>query len=201
MLGAAAGCISPFSAHAEIQCTQPNPRGVQVCIAGVSSLRFFSALQECPQWCWAASIQMIFATQGRVVPQTSIVQRLFPDLRCSPANGPQIVNAVNSGPWQDQEGNTFLAQASPLADLSFGISNPLAAAQAAQELAAGRPLINGALGHATVMSAMRYARDAYGNGRPLEILVRDPWPGNQHRRRLTAQEIHGTVLLISVFVN
>jgi hypothetical protein len=66
-------------------------------------------------------------------------------------------------------------------DAQFGFGRPDAIAIAAQELARNNPLILGAMGHATVMTAMTYS----GNGQFIqinEVIIRDPWPGNPNRR-------------------
>lgn len=188
----------PSMLQASLRCTPYNGNGIQICEVGIPSLSLIQARQACPQWCWAASIQMIFALGGRLLPQEQIVERLYPDVRCSPANGPQIIATVNSGPWQDMTGRIFNPNAYTLADFDFGYQNANAALQAAQHLAAGIPLITGALGHATVMTAMSYYRDATGNAQVESITVRDPWPGNPPRRVLTAAEVQGTRLLIAI---
>lgn len=198
-LGAAA-TLFPSAASAEWGCSNFDYNGVQVCQVGVPSLRFYQALQECPNWCWAACIQMIFATNGRLVDQKAIVQRLFGNLQCSPAVGPQIAAVINSGGWRDVNGNFFHARATALTDLYFGVANPQAANIAAAELSAGRPLINGAVGHATVLSGMTILRDTYGRMQLTELIVRDPWPFNSSRRTLTAQEVAGTNFLMTVQV-
>lgn len=198
-LGAAAS-LFPAAANAEWGCSPFDYSGVQVCQVGVPGLRFYQSLQECQNWCWAACIQMIFATSGRLVNQHSIVQRLFGDVRCSTAVGPQIAAVINSGTWRDVNGYRFQAEAVALTDLYFGVANPYAADIAAAELSAGHPLINGAVGHATVLSGMTILRDVYGRTELRELIVRDPWPFNQQRRTLTAEEVVGTNFLMAVRV-
>ncbi len=41
--------------------------------------------QQCPLWCWAASITMIFANLGHIINQKQIVERVFGSLVCEPA--------------------------------------------------------------------------------------------------------------------
>src|SRR4051812_39794290 len=55
-------------------------------------------------------------------------------------------------------------------------------------LQAGNPLIVGALGHATVLTALSYFRDVMGRGSIAGITVRDPWPYRPNLRALSAQE-------------
>ncbi|MEM6475549.1 MAG: papain-like cysteine protease family protein [Pseudomonadota bacterium] len=196
----AAALMVPGSASAALRCTNADWRGIQQCEAGIPSLRIIPALQRCPQWCWAACIQMIFAKHRHRVSQEDIVAGLFGDLRCSPANGPQIARAVNSRRWRDSRGRRFYPKAFPLADFDFGVNNFSAAAQAARYLADGYPLINGAVGHATVMTSMTYLRAPNGQGEVQSIIVRDPWPGAGGRRMLTAREAYGTRLLLAIEV-
>lgn len=200
LLSGLATSVTP-AASAEYQCSPPDLYGNQICTAGIPSLRFFAARQLCDQWCWAACIQMIFATAGRLVPQEAIVMKLFGGLVCEPAPGGQAIIAAINGNWIDKNGYTFSAYSEPLLDLEAGYPNPRAAAAAAQELANGYPLINGALHHATVLTAMTYARDPYGNGQPLELTVRDPWPDSPSRRTLSMQEANSTTFLAAVRVS
>lgn len=198
--GLAASALLPRSAMADIVCSDYNYNGVQQCTAGVQIGNIRTAEQECQNWCWAACIEAIFRIHGRNVSQGAIVDRLFGSPVCNTATGPQIVGTIN-GQWRTVEGDYFYAQAAPLLDLSFGVNNPQAAAQAMHELEAGNPLINGALGHATVLTAMTFLRDVYGQGQPLELVVRDPWPYRPNRRVLTAQEAAGTFFIAKVTVD
>lgn len=198
VVSALAAAAIPTAARAEVVCGPPNYQGIQPCEAGIPSFQLIRAMQECPQWCWAACIQMIFAKHGYEVPQRQIVQRVYPNQACAPANGPQMVSAINAAPWVDRYGEEFYPFAYPLADFTMGVGNVYAAAQAAQELSEGRPLINGAVGHATVLTSMSYYRDGFGNGSVQQLIVRDPWPGNPGRRLLGPQEVVGTQLLIAI---
>ena len=84
-------------------------------------------------------------------------------------------------------------------DTHFFVARPDAAIEAARELADDNPLIVGATGHAMVLTAMTYARDVAGNGQPLSLTVRDPWPG-RGRRQLSPQEWAGTSFLAKVII-
>ena len=137
---------------------------------------------------------------GYDVYQEDIVARLYPNLACSTATGIEIAG-VTSGRWIDRRGYRFRAEVAPLLDLSMGLANSNAAAQVASELAADRPVINGAMGHATVLTAMTYLRDQFGRGMPQQITVRDPWPGNRNRRTLSPQEALGTFFIAAVRVS
>ena len=186
-------------ARAEIACRPYSPL-MELCTVGVRIGPVPTARQACQNWCWAACVEAIFSLHGFPVYQEEIVQTLYGQLVCRTATGPNIVNTINSRPWVSRRGDRFRARARPLVDLSFGVQNPRAAAQASQQLAAGKPLINGATGHATVLTAMTYLRDQFGNGQPVELVVRDPWPFAPNRRVLTPSEVHGTFFLASVDV-
>ncbi len=174
--------------------------GVQQCTAGLEIGQTTTARQRCPEWCWAACIETIFALHGKSVPQEAIVDKIFGGPACSAAVGPQIIGAID-GIWTETNGRQFSARAVPLLDMQFGIWTPNAAAAVAIELANNNPLINGALGHATVLTAMTYLRDIYGRGMPMQIVVRDPWPESPNRRMLTVQEVAGTNFLAAIRVS
>jgi len=198
VLGGAAASLIAGPASAELACSQFDYRGVQQCTAGVR-ISGVTARQACHSWCWAACAEAIFAVHGFDVPQEAIVQRLYGSLICTTATGEGIYRAV-AGAWQDRRGRQFRAEPYVLIDRQYGIFRPDAVALAAQELAAGNPLINGAMGHATVMTAMTYVRDQWGRGQPLQVIVRDPWPGTPNRRQLSMQEAWGTFFLMALHV-
>jgi Papain-like cysteine protease AvrRpt2 len=172
--------------------------GFRRCSVGVR-IQLTTAQQKLPHWCWAACIETIFAFHGHAVAQEEIVEKVFGDQSDQAAFGPQIVEAVD-GSWVDQEGNSFDASASVLWDSQFGFGRPDAVVQAARELENDRPLIVGAFGHATVMTAMTYSMNAF-TAQLEELVVRDPWPGNPNRRTLSLQEALGTQFLAQISVD
>lgn len=187
-------------ARAEVVCTPFDANDVQICTAGIPLGRTLTERQDCKNWCWAACIQAIFQLSNKKVSQPRIVRRLFGNVACRTAIGPQIVEVIN-GDWTTDDGKAFTAVSEPLLDLQFGVVNANASAMVAQELSEGRPVINGALGHATVLTAMTYYRDRSGRGTPMEIVVRDPWPYNPNRRVLNRQEVAGTFFIAKVEVD
>lgn len=177
--GAGAAALVPGAAAAGLTCSgfsAPPPGGMQRCVAGVPDISVLGAGQACPQWCWAACIQSLFATSGFLIAdQRRIVAALFgrADL-CIAATGAQIVATV-SRDWQADDGRWFRAQAQPLLDISRGLWNPRVVQATAWDLANGFPVINGALGHATLMTRMTYLTDHTGALKGIEdITVRDP---------------------------
>ncbi|MBY5585076.1 C39 family peptidase [Rhizobium leguminosarum] len=184
------------SAFAGLQCS--DFPGYRTCTSGVS-IGGITAQQECSEWCWAACVEAIFAFHGRQVSQERIVEKVFGGAVCSPAAGPQIATAID-GEWTtDEDDEVFDAQADVLWDTQYGFGSQDAIAQAAQALAAGNPLILGAMGHATMMTAITYSMNAYGV-QINQVLVRDPWPGNPNLRALTPQEAMSTQFLAKVEV-
>lgn len=208
LLAAAACAALPAPARAALTCSGFSaslPDGVQRCRAEVTEVRLLGAGQLCPHWCWAACIQSLFATAGYVIAdQRRIVAALFgrSDL-CLAATGPQLINTVNRR-WQADDGRFFVARAQPLMDLSLGLRNPQVVESVAWDLANGFPLINGAVGHATLMTGMTYLADRAGRRRGLEdISVLDPFvpPGEPARARsLTPAETQGMFFVAQVRV-
>lgn len=208
LAGAGAVLAAPGAATAALTCTgfsDPAQPGVQRCRVGLPSVNVLGAGQLCPHWCWAACIQSLFATAGFVIrDQSRIVAALFgrADL-CLAANGAQIVRTI-SRDWQADDGRWFRAQAQPLLDLSMGLWNPRVVQATAWDLANGFPLINGALGHATLMTGMTYLTDQAGTLRGIEdIAVADPLvPLGQPalKRSLTAAEARATFFVGQVRV-
>lgn len=191
LVGALALPTLPTAASAAATCSP------SYCEVGIPNINVTKA-QECPQWCWAASISAIFALHNHYVDQKAIVAKMFgPTLPCVPATNPVMFNAIN-GPWVDSQGRQFWAQGMLLHDAYLG-TVPHSNLIILNELAAGRPLLSGAVGHATVVTAMRYLSTPMGPI-PLSVTVRDPWPGNPNRRDLSPQEVMGTAFLASVIV-
>lgn len=194
-----AGALMASGAQAELYCEPVDWMGTEYCTAGIQSINVRSAQQECQNWCWAACLQGIFATHGYYVDQSAIVERLYGNpSACLTATGMQITSTAN-GLWR--AGNqTFRVNAVPLLDLHMGYWNPQAAAMAASELAMNRPIVNGALGHATIITAMSYYRDRFGQGMVTDVTIRDPWPGSVHRRKLRQDEAAGTFFMLAVHI-
>lgn len=199
VLAGGAASLLAAPAAAEVACGPFDYNGVQQCTAGVR-IGGFTARQGCHSWCWAACAEAIFRVHGYDVPQEAVVERLYGSLICTTATGRGIYQSV-AGPWQDRRGRRFQVRPHVLLDRHAGIYRPDAVSLAAQELAAGRPLINGAMGHATAMTAMTYVRDQWGRGQPVQIIVRDPWPGNLNRRQLSMQEAWGTFFLMALHIS
>lgn len=196
VFGAGALLAAPQEVAAGIVCR--DFPGFRQCSVGVQ-VGLETARQRCPEWCWAACVEAIFGFHGYRVPQERIVEKAFGGDICRAAIGPQIAQAIE-GSWRDERGRSFDATVEVLWDAQFRFGRPDAIIQAARELEADNPLILGALGHATVLTAMTYS----GNGFAVqlnELIVRDPWPGNPNRRTLTLPEALATQFLAKVAVS
>jgi hypothetical protein len=184
--GAAAGVLGPARiVRAEGECSLPqcNPFNgycVQTCRVGLPSdtLTFVAARQRSSQWCWAACIQMVFGAHGYDVPQEVFVQQTFGQITDMPGTPVQILNALNRS-YTDTAGQTFTG----VGDVMSVSLETIAA-----DLRDRQPLIIGALGHATMLTALAWQQDNLGNVQVLDAVIRDPWPGSPSRRSLTARE-------------
>lgn len=216
----ALAAVLPGQASAATRCTSADAQGAPVCETGLVIGNVPTVRQRCPQWCWAACIQAVFSLQGREMAQEAAVRKIFGKEVCAPANTAQIIQAVR-GDWIDQYGFRFRASAEQLPDaaLSVRTSKPRleSAAEAAvdmttamffndgarrivAELDRGNPLIVGALGHATVLTAVRYSRLRDGHVALSELTVRDPWPDNPNRRTLSVSEVQGAFFVARVWI-
>lgn len=190
--------LLPAVLHASQECGAPDANGIQLCKAGLSEAQISNmrSTQEKPQWCWAASIEMVFAHHGFVLTQERIVRQHFGDTRDGRVGGTEITRMVGQS-WQDGAGRSFTATATPgnAPQRRFQFSSDVVV----RELAVQRPLIIGALGHAMVLVQVDYeyfaAQDAV---RITGGTVIDPAPG-RGVRQLDARETHpGYVAAVQV---
>jgi hypothetical protein len=158
-------------------------------------MNYFSASQQQSQWCWAASIQMVFNYYGVGIDQDQIVRRTYGmDPYGNLPNWPGSFQAIHSNlnNWSiDNYGNRYTVTA------SIGMGAP-APAILLRELAEGRPVILGYQtgpnsGHAVVATAASYIQTPMGP-QIQTIVVRDPWPSRDNLQTMGRQEWPGIVL-------
>jgi len=167
--------------------------GSQLCYAGLDTLDIEEqfaensdgTLQRRSQWCWAAAISMMFAYYGYRVPQEHIVQRILGIPIDRPGQGFQISQALSAS-WRDARERRFRSHCRVF-DMQSGRAE-LDNATIITELRSERPLIYGAQGHATLLTAVRYVRHPNGMFAINGGIVRDPWPG-RGRRELSWAEL------------
>ncbi|WP_395842103.1 papain-like cysteine protease family protein [Cystobacter fuscus] len=186
--------LLPVAGQADLSCEPIGSGGAQRCQSGLSSFRAetISAhqFQQMSQWCWAASISMVFSHYGLSIPQQDIVSQAYGSIMNMPGSPGAIAQSLNRD-WRDSRGAMWRVRTSTL-----NATPP----QAAAELAKGRPLIIGTLGHAMVLTALTYDVVPSGAGQVIQATVRDPWPTNGGRRVLSAPEWFSTMLLVQIDV-
>lgn len=132
--------------------------------------------QEQQNWCWAAAIEMVLRYHGVNRTQADIVRQVFGSEVDVPANAQQILWALN-GWGVDRHGRSYRVAA----DTYF-----VSGWQLVEDLAYRWPLIVGLhgvpVGHAYVLTAVRYSIDAWGRPVFHSVVLRDPWPGSQSRQ-------------------
>jgi len=214
------------SAKATNECSAPF--GNRECIAGLQLGSIETARQRCENWCWAACIETVFAIKGVRVSQERIVQKLFGDERCEAANTAQVFEAVG-GQWTDDNGRRFNAWADEVSWAGFAARasrdarggygpggtqgyRDLGALKIVTFLKNEEPLIvgsiplDGRVGHAMLLTAVRYRVQSSGNMGPESIsltslIVRDPWPSNPNRRELDESEVRGAVVALRIGIS
>lgn len=179
--------VFPKQALAKTTC-QPSPQG-QLCIAQVDFKTFSQSAyqnQQSSQWCWAASISMLFSYYKHPVSQPTIVQSLYGTIVNLPSgNGWNIASRVNRS-WVDANGKRFRAELTGAYDFDARVMT-VNNAMLVDELDQDRPVIIGTRGHAVVGTAVQYLVTPAG---PYitSIGVFDPWPG-RGARGLDAREM------------
>ena len=157
-------------------------------------------IQNCPQWCWAASASMIFAHHGYAVAQERIVSRVFGGMPCVPSGaGPWgasgTISAVLGIPWQDDLGRGQFRPTIVAGYDHFQRVNQISNAFIVEEVANNRPLLYCNTHHAMVIVSVVYQRSAYGVS-VEEVGVLDPWPTSGgyrtlNRMEMTSRELRG----------
>ena len=183
--------LAPLASQANEVCGPLNEAGVQNCKAGLDAAQVLHmrASQEKSQWCWAATIAIVFRHHGFAVAQEEIVRWEFGDSSDRGVTAPAITQMLQRS-WQDRQGRAFHASATagdaPARRFMFENDTVI------RELVAQRPMIVGALGHAMVLVQVEYERfTQQGAMRITGAIVIDPMPG-RGIRRLTPVELSPT---------
>ncbi len=141
-----------------------------------SKLDYVASTQKKPQWCWAASIQMVLNYYNIAIKQEQIVERTYG--REEDGQLPNWAASIgtihlNLNNWNvDNTGKKYIVNA----QFGYGAPEPVFLIQ---ELSQQRPVIigyqsnNGS--HAVVITALSYYESEFG---PVirSIIVRDPLP-------------------------
>lgn|SRR5579871_740491 len=159
------------------------------CRAQISfpSVALAATLQDCPEWCWAASISMVFKFFGHPIAQERIVIETYGQLACWPAFQYQIVSANLNRCWRDDNGKIFRSTLTAAYDAAAGV-NAINNAVIINELVSQRPLLYGNTHHAMVIVGANYAPGPAGPAIG-EVDVMDPWPYNPRLHPLSQPEM------------
>jgi hypothetical protein len=132
--------------------------------------------QLASQWCWAASISMIFSYYGHPVSQERIVTEVYGSAVNMPAQAGVTMAQQLNRDWVDDFGQPFSAHLTGAYDAAAGVYQ-LTNSQIVSELDHDRPLLYGNQHHAMVLTAIQYYKTSAGP-EVVAIGVFDPWPGN-----------------------
>lgn len=153
--------------------------------------------QRCPNWCWAASAEMLVRSQGVGVRQEEFVRKIYgPSLPCWPSgNFTNIVRAIDGTYPREGGGAVQLGAA-------YHLGAPTGTDAMIRSIQEGRPFLFGYAGHALVAYGLSYVQ--VGAARQLrEILLIDPYfpYGSPKYRRFRvgiddASRIQGTLELL-----
>ncbi|MCJ0763717.1 papain-like cysteine protease family protein [Variovorax terrae] len=168
------------AAQASTTC-QATPSGT-LCISQVDFTRFAQTAYQAQaqsQWCWAASISMLFSYYGYSVAQPRIVAEAYGGVVNMPAVAGVVMAQALNRSWLDDAQRPFTARLHGAFDPAANVST-LDNSRLVQELDQNRPFIIGTAGHAVVATAIQYYPTPYGPN-IVSIGVFDPWPGRGAR--------------------
>lgn len=194
------GLLHTTAARADTTC-QPDPYYGTVCVAQVRFDRFYLQAYQAQQqdeWCWAASISMIWAYYGYQISQQEIVSSVYGAVVDWPAQTTSQLLGVLNGTRVDDTGAKFVSRVSGLYDATTGIDT-VSYANLGAALNNNQPIMIGMLnggggGHAVVLTAIQYYQipgegvDPTG-GNIIAAGIFDPWPGNGARTLNLPQDL------------
>jgi hypothetical protein len=167
------GMASPVSA--QMHCDPADARGIQNCKAGLPEhvTQRIGVSQQRSQWCWAAAIQMVFASAGLTVSQAEIAEKYLGRDEDLPIVTKDFA-ALIDGQWRSRDGRLMTVQAR-----HNGIRGrtPASVMLLVDSLSRSRPLLLAAEGHAVVVVEVRFQRhEKTGMLRLTGGTVLDPLP-------------------------
>jgi len=167
---------------------QQTPRGA-ICTAQVNIPQLISAIhtQQCPEWCWAACISMIFDFYGHPIDQAEIVRQTFGNVVCFPAGATRTIGQALSRRYVDSNGDKFMSRVVAAFDPVNGI-NTLDNSTVVHALANDNPLLYCNTAHAMVNYSVRYIPTS-PEPTVLAVGVIDPWPTSPRSHLLNQYEM------------
>ena len=136
--------------------------------------------QHMSEWCWAASISMIFSFHGHPVSQERIVKEVYGADVNMPSGYGALMAALLNRSWTDDDGEGFRARLTGVYDAAAGVGL-VNNAMLVRELDQNRPVLVGAAGHAVVLAMMEYTKTFGRINQITRCGVFDPWPGRGAR--------------------
>jgi Papain-like cysteine protease AvrRpt2 len=136
-----------------------------------TSLAFVTQRQIWSEWCWAASLSMIFGAHGYDVPQAQIVKETWGHIVDLPGSPAQVIKDLNKT-WTDVNGKQFLPSIPKNRSMTGVTPDDIE-----DDLLAGHPLMIGTPSHAMVVVSMTYNNFLLGKSL-VSIIVADPANGN-----------------------
>lgn len=170
-----------FTLSNKLKAQQAITVGIRSDLLNYYAAQYGDTYQKNSQWCWAASIKMVFNYYGINISQEQIVSRTYgTDNYGNLPNWPGSMQAIhrNLNNWSiDNTGKRYVVQA------SIGMGAPKAT-YLVNELASAHPVIVGYKtgtnsGHAVVITAVSYTK-SYNGPIIQTITVRDPWPSAEN---------------------
>jgi hypothetical protein len=143
--------------------------------------------QQCEEWCWAASISMIFAFYGHPLGQSAIVAATYGAVACLPAGSSTTIGRDLSRPWIDDRGRAFSSQVVAAYDY-FNRYNSLSNQMIVSALKGNNPLLYCNQSHAMVVYSVSYY-DTPSGPNVQRVQVIDPWPFSPRSHDLSAAEM------------
>jgi hypothetical protein len=140
------------------------------------------APQGMSEWCWAASISMIFAYNKHPITQARIVRDAYGEIGNVPGNYAAMLGSLNRD-WIDDHGDEFTVAVNNLFSPELG-AGTLTNAELASVLEEEQPILYCTAQHAMVLTSMSYV-----GPNVVEAWVMDPWPGNGLRRLSPAEMV------------
>ncbi|HUK24019.1 MAG TPA: papain-like cysteine protease family protein [Terriglobales bacterium] len=184
-----AGAALALAPALRAQNCQIVPPGVALCVAEVNIPQLIASIhqQECPEWCWAASISMIFGFYGHSTDQKEIVQQKYGSVVCLPS-GPTInIAQALSRCWKDDNGVSFKSRIVAAYDPANGV-NAINNAIFVSELLSNHPLLYCNTHHAMVIYSTAYIpTQPLPNVRAVKVV--DPWPPSPRTHELSTPEM------------
>jgi hypothetical protein len=172
-------------ARAQLPYLPPPPQTAQIAFPQVA---LAAEIQQCPEWCWAASLSAVFRFFGKTVDQRTIVMRKYGQLVCAPSQTAAQIAAFLNTQWIDEAtGRPFMCRLTAAFDAMAGvgaINNGIIV----NELASQRPVIYCNLSHCMVIVGVTYLPTI-----PFpsiqNAMVMDPWPLSPRLHPLSPPEM------------